>query len=166
MTSLYAWILYLHIGSVFAFLLLHGPSAAVSFAVRKTRDPTQIGFLVDLSKVWTRLSSIPLVLTLISGIILGFIGNWWRQGWIWAALILFLTLWMVMNLRGIRKLYGIRWAIGQEYLQGIRPVQGTGIVASRTELDARARAIRPWELTTGGAILLATLLVLMMFKPF
>jgi len=41
-------------------------------------------------------------------------GNWWRQGWIWAALIVFLAIWIVMNLRGTRKLYGIRWAIGKE----------------------------------------------------
>jgi len=166
MASQYAWILYLHIGSVFAFLLLHGPSAAVTFAVRRTRDPIQLAFLVDLSKVWTRLSSIPLVLVLITGIILGFMGTWWRQGWIWAALIAFLAAWILMNLRGTRKLYGLRWAIGQEYLHGIRLVHGTGIVASRTELRARTRAIRPWELTTSAAILLAVLLVLMMFKPF
>jgi len=166
MASPYAWILYLHIGSVFVFFLLHGPSVAVSFAVRRTRDPTQLGFLVDLSKVWTRLSSIPLVLILITGIILGFMGNWWRQGWIWAALIVFLAIWIVMNLRGTRKLYGIRWAIGQEYLRGIRPTQGTGIVAGPVELDARARAIRPWELTTYAALLVAILLVLMVFKPF
>jgi hypothetical protein len=166
MASFYAWILYLHVGSVFTFLLLHGPSAAVSFAVRRTRDPNQLGFLVDLSKVWTRLSTIPLVLILITGIVLGFMGSWWRQGWIWAALIVFLAIWIVMNLRGTRKLYGIRSAIGQEYLQGIRPVHGTGIVASQTELNARTRAIRPWELTASAAILLAVLLVLMMFKPF
>jgi hypothetical protein len=166
MPSPYAWIMYVHIGSVFAFLLLHGPSAAVSFALRGMRDPAQLGFLVDLSKVWTRLSSIPLMLVLITGIILGFMGNWWGQGWIWAGLIVFLAIWILMNLRGTRKLYGIRWAIGQEYLQGIRPTQGTGIVAGPAELDARARAIRPWELTASAVIFLALLLALMMFKPF
>jgi len=106
------------------------------------------------------------MLVLITGIILGFMGNWWGQGWIWAALIVFLAIWILMNLRGTRKLYGIRWAIGQEYLQGLRRTQGTGIVAGPVELNARARATRPWELTASAVIFLALLLVLMIFKPF
>jgi hypothetical protein len=45
MPSRCAWIVYVHIASVFAFLLLHGPSAVVSFALRGKGDPAQLGLL-------------------------------------------------------------------------------------------------------------------------
>jgi len=110
--------------------------------------------------------ALPLFLILITGIILGFMGNWWRQGWIWATLIAFLAVWIWMNVRGTRTLYGLRGAIGPDNLQGIRPVRGTGIVATAAELDARIRAVPPRELTASAAILLALLLALMIFKPW
>lgn len=134
--------------------------------MRRTRDPATLEALADLSKFWTRASAAFFFLILISGIALGFMGRWWRQGWIWVSIVMFLIVLVLMNIRGTRKVYGVRWALGQEYLKGIKPVHGTGVIAEPDELDRRLRAVRPWELTVTGAVLLAMLLALMVFKPF
>ena len=167
MLSPYVWILYLHIGSVFGFLFMHGPSAAAAFAMRRTRDPARLEALVDISKFWVRASFVFLLLIIISGIGLGFMGNWWGKVWIWLSIAIFLALMVLMHIRGTRKFYGVRRALGQEYLQGwFTILPGTGVLAEPNELNWRLRAIRPWELTVTSVVLLAVLLALMLFKPF
>ncbi len=166
MQSPYGWVLYLHIGSVLGFLFMHGPTAAAAFAMRRTRDSGRLEALVDISKFWVRASFVFLFLILVSGIMLGFMGNWWRQGWIWVSTAIFFTILVLMHVRGTRKFYGVRRALGQEYLRGFNTVHGTGVLAEPDELDRRLRAIRPWEMTLTSVILLALVLALMVFKPF
>lgn len=167
MRSPYAWMLYVHIGSVLGFLFMHGPTAGAAFAMRRTRDPAKLEVLLDISKFWVRASVVFLLLIILSGIALGFMGSWWGQGWIWASIVLFAAILILMNIRGTRKFYAVRGALGQEYLRGFKTIiHGTGVIAEPDELDRSLRSIRPWELTVTSVVLLAIVLALMLFKPF
>src|SRR6266545_8083830 len=83
---MYQFWVFVHLAGVFGFLLAHGVSAAVALSLRRERDPQRVRALLELSS-WT-LSGfyVSFVVLLAGGITAGFLGHWWGQGWIWAAL--------------------------------------------------------------------------------
>ncbi|HEX2149566.1 MAG TPA: hypothetical protein VHI31_05250, partial [Actinomycetota bacterium] len=46
---MYQWWVYLHLIGVFGFLISHGVSVAVTFRLRKERDPQKVQALLGLS---------------------------------------------------------------------------------------------------------------------
>lgn len=164
--NVYQWQRWLHILSVFAYLLLHSPSLAMVFFVGRTRDPARMTALLDVSRDTAKMARIPLLLIIATGINMGFLGGWWRLGWIWAALgILIVTIvWMV--LRGLLPIYGLRAALGQGYYKDNKPVPGTGVPGPPEVIEAAMRNVHTFELTVVGVVAIAALLWLMVFKPF
>src|SRR6266511_2088162 len=47
--ELYPWLVFLHIGGAFLFVLAHGVSALVAFRLRAERDPGRMTALLELS---------------------------------------------------------------------------------------------------------------------
>jgi hypothetical protein len=102
---LYRIIVFLHVISVFGFLLSHGASVSMAFALKRERDPHKIRALLNLSG-----ASYPLMLSTLSasvvfGIIAGFQGRWWGYGWIWVSIVLLLVISTLMYYLG-SKIYG------------------------------------------------------------
>lgn len=164
--NLYQWLRWLHILSVFAYLLLHGPSLAIVFFIHRTREPSRIAAMLDVSKDTARIARIPLLLIIGTGLTMGFLGGWWRFGWIWAALgiVIITIVWMVA--RGMVPMFGLRAALGQGYYKDNKPVLGTGVPSPPEVIEAAMRNVHSLELTLVGAIALGVLLWLMVFKPF
>src|SRR5262245_39179032 len=101
---LYQWIVYVHILAVFAFLLAHGTATAITFKLRGERQIERIRALLDLSQSTRSLGSLSLLVLLLAGILLGFMGNWWGRGWIWTALILLELMSVAMGVLASRPL--------------------------------------------------------------
>src|SRR5258708_32817403 len=53
-------------------------------------------------------ANVSLLVLLAAGITAGFMGNWWGQGWIWAALGLFILISVTMTLLGSRPFKRLR----------------------------------------------------------
>jgi hypothetical protein len=87
----YFWLKFIHVGAVFAFLLPHGASGAASLLLEHGRDLAMRRFLLELSWKAQSASTPALFVVLLSGLGLGFWGGWWRYGWIWTALVIFLA---------------------------------------------------------------------------
>ena len=92
---MYRWVVFLHIFGAPIFFMAHGASAFMAFRLRREQSLERIRTLLDLSA-----TALPVMygglLLLLAGIGAGFMGNWWSQGWIGAALILMFMLigWM------------------------------------------------------------------------
>ena len=106
-----------------------------------------------------------LLALLVSGIISGFMGDWWGNGWIWLSLALLIGIIVSMFVIGSRNYSRVRQALGMPYFDG-RQEHPAGEPASAEEIDrllAKAPAITLAIIGFGGV---AVILWLMMFKPF
>ncbi len=162
---MYIWMLFLHIAGTFGFLLAHGASASVSYALRGERSPERIRALLELSAASYRVMYPALLLLLVSGIIAGFQGRWWRYGWIWASLVLLIAIVWAMSVLGSRYYGQARKAAGLPYFEKGKTLPAVEAL-SPAEVEAILAKTNPHLLTLigfGGILLIAWL---MMFKPF
>ena len=162
---MYPWLVFLHVIGVFGFLLAHGASASVAFALRRERNLERIRALLNLSS--SSLSALYgfLLLLLITGIVAGFMGQWWSRGWIWVALGLPITLLVAMYVLGSDFYSEVRKVVGLEFMDGMKPHPPIE-PADAQEIDALLAAGRPMLLAVIGFGGIAVIAWLMMFKPF
>lgn len=163
---MYRWIVFLHVLSALGFLLAHGASAAVMFKVRGEQERARLHALLDLSNAVGLWMAYTLLAVLVTGIILGFMGGWWRSGWIWVSLVLLIVLSVVMSYLGRMYLERVRHAIGvptrdDNKKQVAPPPPASPEVLSRVLAAGQARLLA--AIGIGGLVLIVWL---MMFKPF
>ncbi len=162
---MYPWIVFLHVIGVFGFLLAHGVSASAAFALRRERNLERIRALLDVSSSSLGVLYGALLLLLVTGIVAGFMLNWWSQGWIWLSLGLLIAIVVAMYAMGSNYYSRVRKAVGLAYMDGSKqhpPVEP----ANAPEIDALLAAGRPMLLVVIGFGGAAGIAWLMMFKPF
>lgn len=154
----YQWWVFLHIAGVFAFLVAHGVSVGVAFRLRNERDPRRIMALLDLSSWSISLMYVGLVLLLAGGIVAGFMGDWWGQGWIWVALGTLVAVMVAM------------YVVASGYYKRLRLIVGAMADGSQAVGEDRLAELlegpRPWVLSVIGFGGILFILYLMLFKPF
>jgi hypothetical protein len=158
---MYSWLLFVHIGSVLVFMLMHGVQVTVAWKIRWQPDPAQIAALFAPMPLtaWLRYAMLAVVVT---GLALVLVLNLWTSAWIWASLALLGGIWLLMY----------RW--GAAYLNGIEPATEAALSAGGTASEADARiafdqARLSWlvpGMTIVGIGGVAAILWLMIFKPF
>jgi MFS family permease len=164
---MYQWFVFAHILGVFGYLLAHGTAAAVAFALPRQREVERVRVLLDLSRGVAMVAGVSLLVLLAAGIAAGFMGNWWGQGWIWAALGLFILIGVAMTLLGSRPLNRIRQLVHASNPSSSETISLSPSDPSREkQLAVLLAATHPWLLTVIGGGGLALILWLMMFKPF
>jgi hypothetical protein len=157
---------YIHVLGVFIFLLAHGVSAAVVLRLRRERDPLRVRTLLDFSSWTMGAMSVGAIIWLLSGIFLGFSGNYWANGqyWLWAALAVVVVIIGAMTPLGRFYLNRVRAALG---LDPNGPAdQPMADHVDTAALEAAIMSGRPLALLVIGLGGIAIVLWLMMFKPF
>lgn len=154
----YTWWVFLHIAGVFGFLIAHGVSVGVAFRLRRERDPKRIMALLDLSNSSVTLLYVSLLLLIGGGVVAGFVGNWWGDGWIWVSLgTLVVTI-------------GAMYAVATTYYRRLRTVIGAMVDGSQAISEERLGEVlagpRAWVLAAIGFGAILFILYLMLFKPF
>lgn len=144
MTSLYEWLLFVHLSAVVAFLLAHGVSATASFMARSNQATSKP--VLQLSMRSAFVSNPALLVIIATGVWMGFVQSWWRMGWIWTSIVVLVAVMVVMGLLS-RPFYAARSSDGVEFEKNV----------ART---------RPEALALIGSIALFVLVFLMVFKPF
>jgi len=153
----YRWWVFVHLVGVFGFLAAHGVSMGVMFRLRRERDPGKVNELLQLSASSTRAFYPALGVLLLGGVVAGFLGHWWSQAWIWAALALLVLVSMAM--------YGLATPYYRRVRFVAQAIESGSQAVSGPQFDEILRSPRPnWIAGIGGAGLLA-ILYLMMFKP-
>jgi len=156
---IYPWVVFLHVISVFYFLLLHGVQMAVTFKLREQTDPATVeGVWVTMPNSLTplRISYAAIILT---GLIAGFMSVWWRQGWMWTSLVLLVAIAGVMNRVGAGYFIAVEAA-------ATHALENQGDAAALEKFNAVKNSRTPEILSLVGLLGLAVILWLMMFKPF
>jgi 4-hydroxybenzoate polyprenyltransferase len=141
----YRWIVFIHIASVLGLLLVH--PVTVAFHLKQERDDTRIRELLEVSEAASTLRWVFFGLTLLSGVVLGFMGSWWSSLWIWAALVLFVLIAVVMN------------------RYGGRTIDEIADTWDDVEMERLLTRFRPGFLAVTGTGGLLLILYLMLFKP-
>jgi hypothetical protein len=160
---MYQWLLYAHIGSVLAFVLSHGASAAMALRIKAEPSADGVKALVLLSSLSSRVMYPLLVLVVLTGIWLGVSGQFWGRAWIWAAVAGLVVTVALMTLMG-RQYHALRVASGQR--RGSDRRRESAAPAAPEEVRRLALSTSPWPITLLGLVALALLLWLMIFKPF
>jgi hypothetical protein len=142
---MYQWIVFIHIASVLGLLLVH--PVTVAFHLKEERNDMRIRELLEVSEAASALRWIFFALTLLSGVVLGFLGSWWSSAWIWAALAIFVLIGVVMN------------------LYGGRMIDRIADTRDDAEMERLLSRFRPSILAVTGTGGLLLILYLMLFKP-
>ena len=156
--SAYQWWLFLHIIGILAFVMAHGVSAGVALQLRHERNPDRIRALLQLSNSSTSVFYVGIFLLVAAGVVMGFQGHWWGQGWIWTAIVvLFLTM-------------AAMYAVATPYYRRVRRVmqiqESGGTAVGADEIEQLMRSGRPGLILLVGAVPLLFILYLMVLKPF
>jgi uncharacterized membrane protein len=162
---MYITLKFLHVISVFLFLMAHGVSAGVAFQVRKERGLERLRALLDFSSASYSLMYVGLLLLLITGIITAFVGHWWGRVWIWLSIVLLIFIAVSMYFMGSQYYSRVRKAIGAPYIEKNKP-QPPLEPASPETIDALLENRRAVVLTIIGFGGIAIIAWLMMYKPF
>ncbi len=162
---MYRWIVFIHVLAALTFFLTHGGSAAVAFQLKKERSLPRIQALLDLSGSTLGVMFISLLVLLVAGVAAGFIGSWWRFGWIWLSIGLLVALAGWMGWYSGRHYNPLRRAAGLPYREGNKD-QPAVEPASDEEIAAIAGNASPVLLAAVSVGVTGVILWLMMFKPF
>ena len=136
------------------FLAAHGATAAVAMRLRKERDPAKIRALLGLSRSTRPWMYISLLLLVGAGVVAGFQGHWWDQGWIWTALILLVVLLVAA------------FPLAVPYYVKVRRAVAEDAATTPDELEGLLLSPRPIVIAVVEAAGLVVIVWLMVFKPF
>jgi hypothetical protein len=161
----YGILVYLHVASAFAFVMVHGVSAFAGFRIKAEADAERQRALLNLSAGTYGAMYASLGMTILTGVALGFGGGHWGSGWIWLALIVLVITAGVMSVFAMREYTPLRRALGLPYFANNRQ-QNPETPAAPEVIAGRLQAVRPMPLAVVGIAGLAIILWLMLFKPF
>ncbi|HZM72262.1 MAG TPA: hypothetical protein VFC71_02705 [Candidatus Polarisedimenticolia bacterium] len=162
---MYGIVVLIHIVAVLVFIAAHAVSAAAIFQVRAEPDRAKLTHILTRSGTALIVAFLALLVVLVAGIILGFMGGWWGRLWIWASLVVFVGVTLAMTPFAANPMRAVRTALG---MQMGKPKEGepAAVPPGDAELAAARAALRP-ELAAGvGVAGLILLFWLMLAKPF
>jgi len=162
---MYTWLKFIHVLAALTFFLAHGASAAVAFRLKKERDLARIQAVLDASATSLNVFFISLLVLLAAGIAAGFVGRWWRFGWIWMSIGLFMAIAIWMGVYSGRSYRPLRKAAGMPYMDGSKQMPAVA-PASEAEITEILDRTNPVLLAGVSYGLTAVIVWLMMFKPF
>jgi hypothetical protein len=150
LTSFYVWLKFLHLVGLGAFLFGHGISAGASLVLRRPLPDGARAALLQLSIRAYAGAGPGLLLLVVTGVWMGFLGSWWRTGWIWAAIVVLVATSVAMS------------------AQSVPYHKARDVVAKKAvgEIETELKRARPVVLAVVGTVGLVALLFLMVFKPF
>ena len=147
--TLYVGLKALHLLGLATFLFAHGVSGGTAFALRGPISAATRRWL-RLSMVATMVADPALLVVIVTGVWMAFLGSWWGRGWIWAAIVVLVALIAAMFIVVARPYYAARDSAGksdQELAQALAPA-------------------RPVAAVWIGSVGLVILVGLMVLKPF
>jgi uncharacterized membrane protein len=147
-TNLYVWLKFFHMLGLGAFLFAHGVSGGASLALRAPVSSASRR-LLRLSQRSSFVANPSLLVVIVTGIWMAFVGHWWGQGWLWASIAVLVAL------------LGAMTFISMPYYSARDATEKADDV-----LTDRLSRTRPLAAIWIGALGLTVLIFLMVFKPF
>ena len=159
---MYNWLVFLHVFFALSLMLAHGVHAAVMLAFRNEKDPERSLTFFNVVPQLTLVRYLTVILG-VPGLIAAFITPWWRQGWVWASVVVFLIVSFVMYKYGT----GYFELILNAANQAVGAKNGGGdVTAALKNYEEVRTSPHPIIVSFVGIVGLAIILWLMRFKPF
>ena len=165
LTPYLAWIVFLHVVGVFAFVAGHGVSIAVLFRIKQERDQARLAAYLDLSAWSLNIAGIGLLILLVAGIVAGIVAGDFGHLWLWVSIVLFVVIAALMTPFGGIPLTKVRVALGQR-TRGLKPTDPSPVALPMEQVVPLLDALRPEILAFIGGGGFLVILWLMKFKPF
>ena len=83
--------------------------------LRGEREIPRVQALLDFSRFAVNTMYVSVLVLLVAGVSAGFIAGLWGKGWIWAAIVLLMLMFVAMYARASTWIGDVRRAAGQEY---------------------------------------------------
>lgn len=165
---LYKYIVLLHVASAFLFIMLHGISAMVMILLPSQRDRNRICFLLEITGKAIGPAMRALDVALLSGLVLTFMAGWNGYAWPWISLTLIFVIGYFMGKFGSSYMGRVRRVMGAERPGKKRNPRTEPMVvpASFDEMVTVLQSGRPRVIASIGLSGLATILAMMVLKPF
>ena len=143
-------------------MLVHGVHAAAMLAFRSERDPERA---LTFFNIVPQINMVRYLIVLmgVPGVIAAFITPWWRQGWTWASLVVFLIISFVMYRYGAGY-FGLIEGAAQRVIEARKT--NSEVETAQKEFEKARTARHPIGVSIIGIVGLAIILWLMRFKPF
>lgn len=163
--SAYRFIVFLHVVSAITFFAAHGVSMMMLFKVSRERSYDNLCHWIETSRMALKPAMLALHGIELTGIILTIWMGWWRMGWIWASLGLFIFIGFIMHKYAAGYMKAVRQGMGmvtqEELKKGMRPMPMPYEKLMEVVATGRPRFVMA---AAGGAAALLT--ALMVMKPF
>ena len=168
MDQLYSWVVFAHVASLLAFVMAHGISVGVLFALRRRGSLERTRSLLDLSASSFTAVYVSVLILLVSGIAAGIMGGSFTNGrwWLWVSLALFVALFLYMGYVRWVQMTNVRHAAGLQTPDDVKKGIAAPEPGDEAAIVAAVEKVRPWLVLTIGFGSLLVILLLMMFKPF
>ncbi len=163
--TVYRFIVFLHVVSAISFFAAHGVSMMMLFKISRERNYENLCNYLDISSAAMRPAMIALKGIELTGIVLTIWVGWWRMGWIWASLALFVFIGVIMHKYAGGYVKSVRHGMGmisqKELKKGMRPNPMPYEKLMEVVATGRPKFVLA---TAGGAAAMIT--ALMVMKPF
>jgi len=156
---MYEILRFIHVLSAMGYFLFHGAVASVTYAIRREPGPKRIEALSAVMVFAYAGAPIAGGVLVLTGIILGIMGHWWGDRWIWASIAVLLVIGILMN------------RLGKPYMtEGFSRASTPNAQSQPQARRGMSRGLRaflfhPMFFTALGLIGLSIVMWLMMFKP-
>ena len=162
---MYPLIVLVHVVAILIFVVAHAVSAAAMFQARGEPDRVKLAQILNRSASVLLVATISLIVSLVAGIALGFMGGWWGRLWIWISLVLLVAVGGAMTPFAAIPMGNIRRALG---IQVGKPKEGEPPLVAQgdAEVAAARAALRPELIAAIGIAALVIITWLMLAKPF
>jgi hypothetical protein len=162
----YQIILFLHVAGALGFFLFHGATASAMFGLKREGGASQAKLLIRTREIGSAGAFVSMMVMLIAGIVLGFMGRWWSDIWIWASIAIVLVIGTLMGGSGRNYFDRVSYALDPEKYKAPKDKKDDPEPPTEKDLAVELAKGRPVMLTVTGVAALALFLWLMMFKPF
>lgn len=154
-----------HVVAALVFIVAHAVSAVAIFQVKAESDRAKLTAILTRSGIALIVAYVAILVLLIAGIWLGFLGSYWGRLWIWVSLVLLVGVGIAMTPLAAGPMRGVREALGMQ-MGKPKPGEPPAAPKSDAELAAARAALKP-ELTAAiGVAALVVIIWLMLAKPF
>jgi hypothetical protein len=133
---MYEAIVLIHVVAILVFAGAHLVSGVAIFQARSEGDRGRLTAVLGRSRQALMVAFIALLVSLIAGVVLAFLGEWWGRLWIWASIGLIVVVGGLMTPMAAIPMNQLRGALG---MQVGKPEEGEAAPVPQGRRDRRGR---------------------------
>ena len=159
--EIYPWVVIGHVFFVIVALGAHGVSALATFQVRREPDRARLAAILDFSSMSFYTFGAGILFAIVLGVVAGLMGGHFGRLWIWAAILVLVTLIVIMIPIAGKPTARVRKALGLRSESKEPAVDPDRRPQSDEELAAARAALRPGLVAgvgLGGTLILVWLM--------